>query len=80
MQVWRKSSAAKVEKEETTELSDSRNLLPPLPKHNNILRLVGFSAVQWASGTKFVSSGFGNLVRWWDLRRNGGAGPVSQSP
>nr|GEW28077.1 protein kinase, ATP binding site-containing protein [Tanacetum cinerariifolium] len=30
-----------------------------------------------------VSNGlpwFGNLVRWWDLRRNGGARPVSQSP
>ncbi|GJV75623.1 hypothetical protein Tco_1507207 [Tanacetum coccineum] len=53
---------------------------PPLPKHNNILRLVGFSAVQWAFGTKFVSSGFGNLVRWWDLRRNGGAGPVPAEP
>nr|GFB97789.1 hypothetical protein [Tanacetum cinerariifolium] len=23
---------------------------------------------------------FGNLVQWWDLRRNGGARPVSQSP
>nr|GFB23845.1 hypothetical protein [Tanacetum cinerariifolium] len=57
-----------------------QNLLPPLPKHNNIFRLVGFSDVPWASGTKFVSSWFRNLVRWWDLRRNGGVGPVSQSP
>ncbi|GKE15111.1 nuclear pore complex protein NUP43 [Tanacetum coccineum] len=40
--------------------------------------LVGYSAVKWASGSEFVTGGFGNLVQWWDLRRSGGAGPVSQ--
>nr|GEV71264.1 alpha/beta hydrolase fold-1 [Tanacetum cinerariifolium] len=29
---------------------------------------------------KYRGSRFGNLVWWWNLRRNGGAGPVSQSP
>ncbi|PWA61590.1 NO signaling/Golgi transport ligand-binding domain-containing protein [Artemisia annua] len=44
----------------------------------NRCTLFSSSAVKWASGSEFVTSGFGNLVELRDLGRNGGAGPMSK--
>lgn len=40
--------------------------------------LVGFNCVKWASPSEFVTGGFGFGLQWWDLRRPGADGPVSQ--
>ncbi|XWS16957.1 hypothetical protein CRYUN_Cryun33cG0026300 [Craigia yunnanensis] len=37
---------------------------------------MGYTAVQWASPSEFVTGGYGFGLQWWDQRRPGG--PVSQ--